>query len=338
MKITFKKRSKLINKIIGLLILVSIPIIAISLKSLLVSKTGELLGMATYIIYAAILSVIIAIFFINHSIVKPLEQLREGIEKIREGEFDHKLVVRSNDEIGELTNSFNEMTEDLRKAIIELKEYSDLLKQKLEKANDELKKSEEKLLHLEKMSTMKQIVASVTHDLKDPLTGIKTATYYLAEKISRDNPTLTHIIKDIETEIEYADNIVTNILSLARPYNTVIKPTNINEVIEKAISLVNSQAVLKKIKLISSFNPSLPAMLADDAQLKQVIINLLLNTFQNMLDGGELTISTNENNGKIEIKIIDTGHKKEKIFEPIFNTRDRKNNRDLIIITETVRD
>jgi phosphoglycerate-specific signal transduction histidine kinase len=336
MKINFKKRGKLINRLIGLYILVTIPIIAISIKLLVVYKALEL-GSITYILYSVIIAAIIAVFYINHSIIKPLDQLREGAEKIKDGDFEHKIAVRSNDEIGDLSNSFNEMTEDLRRAIAELKEYNNVLKDKLEKANNELKNSQEKLLHLEKMSTMKQIVTSVTHDLKDPLTGIKTAAYYLSEKLSKDNPVINNIIRDIETEIEYADNIVTNILSLARPSNTGLKPTNINEVVEKAVLVVNTQAIMQKIKLVKSLNPSLPAMLADDTQLKQVVINLLLNIFQTMPDGGELTIYTSENKGKIEIRIADTKHKERGVFEPIFNARDEEKNVDLLIVTEVAK-
>ena len=218
MKINFRKRGKLIHRLIGLYLLVTIPIIAISIKLLVVYKSLEL-GSITYILYSVIIASIIAVFYINHSVIRPLDQLREGAEKIKDGDFDHKVVVRSNDEIGDLSNSFNEMTDDLKRAIAELKEYNNVLKDKLEKTNNELKSNQEKLLHLEKMSTMKQIVTAVTHDLKDPLTGIKTAAYYLSEKLSKDDPVINNIIRDIETEIEYADNIVTNILSLARPAN-----------------------------------------------------------------------------------------------------------------------
>ncbi|MFH1783656.1 MAG: HAMP domain-containing protein [bacterium] len=335
MKINMKKRSKLINKLIGLFVLVTIPILAISVKLLIASNKFDL-GSVIYIAYSVIIAVIIAVFFINHSIIRPLEQLHEGSEKIKDGDFEHRLVVRSNDEIGDLTNSFNEMTDDMRRKIVELGEYNTTLKDKLERASLELKKSQEKLLHLEKISTMKQIVTSVTHDLKDPLTGIKTAAYYLGEKISKDNPALTNIIRDIETEIEYADNIVTNILSLARPTNTGLKPTNINEVVEKAIALITSQAILQKIKIVKVLHPSLPAMLADDTQLKQVFINLLLNVFQSMPQGGELTISTAENAGRLEVKIVDSGNN-DRVFEPIFSSRDNDKNRDLVIMTEVAR-
>ncbi len=335
MKINIKKKNKLINKLVGLFVLITIPIIAISIKLLITSKTFDM-GPIIYVSYSVIIAVIIAIFFINHSIIRPLEELRDGAEKIKDGDFEHKVIVSSNDEIGDLTNSFNEMTEDLRRNIIELKEYNDSLKEKLEKAHNELKKSQEKLIHLEKISTMKQIVTSVTHDLKDPLTGIKTAAYYLGEKINKDNPALTNIIRDIETEIEYADNIVTNILSIAKPSNSGLKPTNINEVVEKAIDVVNSQAILQKIKLVKSLNPSIPAMLADDQQLKQVVINLLLNIFQGMYEGGELTITTSENEGKIKLKIVDTGQK-DRILEPVFAARDKDKNMDLIIVTEVAK-
>jgi len=192
----------------------------------------------------------------------------------------------------------------------------------------DLKQTQERLIKTEKMAVIGQMAAAMSHDLRNPLTGIKMATYYLGTKIDRKKKEIDRILKDIELEIDYASNVVTNILTYAKPTELIYTRANINKVIEDALHFIYLQDKDSAIKLNKDFDPRIPNILVDAKQIKQVFVNLLSNSIQAMPQGGVLDVRTKRQDDCVQIEIKDTGTgisqgEMDKIFTPFFTTKAR---------------
>jgi len=204
-----------------------------------------------------------------------------------------------------------------------------------------LQQAQDQLIKTEKMAAIGQMAAAISHDLRNPLTGIKMATYYLGTKIDKTDLEINDILKDIELEIDYASNVVTNILTYSRPTQLIYKRSDINKIIGDTMHFVHLQNRDSHIELIKDYDENIPEILLDNKQIKQVIINLLSNSIQAMPDGGELTIKTCLKPEEVEIKITDTGKgiepkDLERIFTPFFTTKARGVGLGLSIVSNIV--
>ncbi|MFH1460467.1 MAG: ATP-binding protein [Candidatus Omnitrophota bacterium] len=209
-------------------------------------------------------------------------------------------------------------------------------------ALNSFKQAQEQLIKTEKMAAVGQMAAAISHDLRNPLTGIKMATYYLNSKIDENNIEQQNILKDIELEINYASNVVTNILTYSRPTDLIFSRSNINKIIEETMNFIHLQNRDASFEIIKNYDLNLPEIFIDNKQIKQVIINVISNAIQAMPKGGQLKISTRTNGSFIEIIIEDSGvgiPKKvlENIYTPFFTTRARGVGLGLSIVSNIVK-
>ncbi len=210
-----------------------------------------------------------------------------------------------------------------------------------EQAYTHLQQAQDQLIKTEKMAAIGQMAAAISHDLRNPLTGIKMATYYLGSKLEKADSEINNILKDIELEIDYASNVVTNILTYSRPTQLIYKRADLNKIIEDTMHFVHLQNRDSHIEVIKDYDENIPEILMDNKQIKQVIINLLSNSIQAMTDGGKLTIQTRLKPEEVELKIIDTGSgiapkDLERIFMPFFTTKARGVGLGLSIVSNIV--
>ncbi len=211
-----------------------------------------------------------------------------------------------------------------------------------QQAYTHLQQAQEQLIKTEKMAAIGQMAAAISHDLRNPLTGIKMATYYLGTKINKTDLEITNILKDIELEIDYASNVVTNILTYSRPTQLIYKRSDINKIIGDTMHFVHLQNRDFSIEIIKNYDKNIPEILIDNKQIKQVIINLFSNAIQAMPDGGNMTIDTRLKLEEVEIKITDSGcgiepNNLERIFTPFFTTKARGVGLGLSIVNNIVK-
>jgi signal transduction histidine kinase len=119
---------------------------------------------------------------------------------------------------------------------------------------------------------------------------------------------------------------VRNLLDFARQSPPTLKETDINDIIKQSVELVFAQCKQKDIKLVKGLSPSLPRLMADPDQLKQVCINLILNSVQAMPNGGTLSLFTRTEKNQVKVDIQDTGcgipaENMNKVFTPFFTTK-----------------
>jgi signal transduction histidine kinase/iron only hydrogenase large subunit-like protein len=193
----------------------------------------------------------------------------------------------------------------------------------------ELKETQEGLIRSEKLSSLGELAASFAHEINNPLSGVLVYTQLLDKKISANDfnkETALNYLGKMESELTRSTKLIRNLLDFARQSPPTLKETDINEIVKQSLELVVAQCKLKDIKVIRKLSPSLPSLMADPDQLKQVCINLILNSVQAMPAGGTLSLFTEKDEDQIKVEIQDTGcgisaENMNKIFTPFFTTK-----------------
>ena len=238
----------------------------------------------------------------------------------------------------ELERIITERTKDLadaRRATLNMLED-------ISEAYTQLKDTQTQLVQSEKMAAIGRIAANVSHEIRNPLTGIKVSVYYLSNKLTKSSPKITKTIKNMEKEIERASNIINNILEFSRPPKLELNATDVNIVIEKTLSAAQKEYQLKNIEIIKKLTSDIPKIPLDSLRFRQVLDNIILNASQSMSKGGKLTVETLIVNNKLEVRITDSGigiakENLEDIFEPFFTSKHTGVGLGLAIVKEIIK-
>ncbi len=177
----------------------------------------------------------------------------------------------------------------------------------------------------DKLATIGELAAGAAHEIRNPLTAIQSSLQYLSTKIhaEKENKLLTNALQ----ETGRINEILSALLSFSRPSEIKKEENNIIEILEESLDLISIQSKKYKIKITRDY-PNTPLLLnSDKAQLKQLFLNILLNSAQAMKEGGELKIEVHpKDNHNILITVTDTGEgipedKLDNIFDPFFTTK-----------------
>lgn len=286
--------------------------------------------MLTFIIIASLCVVLLLVilYFSTTRITNPLEKMVVATQKISSGDLTHKVEVSSKDEIGYLADSFNQMTADLEAANEKLIEWGKTLEKKVEERTKELTEMQAHLIQSEKLASLGKLAAGIAHEINNPLGGVLIYSHLLLEDTDENSPYYENL-KKIVKETSRCKKIVKGLLEFARPKEPEMSLVNINEIVERSLSIMECQALFQNIKIKKSYVSNLPKIVADSAQLQQVFVNIILNAAEAMDGNGILTISTSLNGDGtfIEIKFSDTGHgikeeDQKRLFEPFFTTKE----------------
>jgi histidine kinase len=202
--------------------------------------------------------------------------------------------------------------------------------------------TEQQLIQAGKMATLGEMATGVAHELNQPLSVIKTASGFIARKISSneqiDRSVLKTLSEEIESHVDRAARITSHMRLFGRKTIFKKEAVNINEVLRRAFDIFSQQLKLREIEVQWDLGDDLPVLQADPVRLEQVFINLLLNARDAIVararEAGEnqeierrITLSTRHTGGRIQVKIRDTGTgiasaHFSKIFEPFFTTKD----------------
>ncbi|OGP53030.1 MAG: hypothetical protein A2Y65_08980 [Deltaproteobacteria bacterium RBG_13_52_11] len=293
---------------------------------------GETILFATITI--VVISAIIGLF-IQRAVYRPVKKLADGTTKVAAGDFDHALLHRSDDEIGQLADSFNKMTQRLKKDDREIKDLIKNLEKKVEERTAKLKATQNQLLQSEKLASIGKLAATIAHEINNPLNGILTYTKLIERKLAEDSlkegeiPKFRSYLTIMERETERCSTIVRNLLDFARQREPSLKPdVNINEVLEETLSLLADQVTMQEITLKKRYS-ELPPIMADPMQLRQAFFNIIVNSCEAIQNEGKLIIITTYSKKKREIKveIADNGvgileEHLPKIFDPFFTSKE----------------
>lgn len=183
----------------------------------------------------------------------------------------------------------------------------------------------EQMQRKEKLAMVGSMAASLAHEIKNPLTAIKAFVQMMPEKYN-DAVFRKKFSDIVPNEVERLTDLSENLLNISRPSKPSFEYVDINSIIERVSNILEGQFKKKNIKLEKKLM-NIPRVTADEQQLIQVFLNIMLNAMQSMDKNGRLEIKCNSDHGKfVEIAFIDNGYGIEeknidKIFDPFFSTK-----------------
>jgi signal transduction histidine kinase len=182
---------------------------------------------------------------------------------------------------------------------------------------------EQQLLRSERLGGIGEVAAMVGHDLRNPLTGIAGAAYYLKTRLgSKKDKKTKEMIGFIEKDIEYSNNIINDLLEYSREIRLELIETTPKALIREALSVVKFPPNIN----VSDSTMNKPKIVIDLEKMKRVFVNLIKNAVEAMHNGGTLTITSRTSDGNIEIGVADTGvgmpkEVLDKLWTPLFTTK-----------------
>jgi signal transduction histidine kinase len=193
-------------------------------------------------------------------------------------------------------------------------------------AEDERLRLQDQLRHADRLATIGQLAAGVSHELNEPLGNI-LAFAQLAQKESGLPDQTAQDLEKIVTTSLHAREIVKKLMLFARQTPPQKKPVNLNTIVEEGLYFLESRCSKSGVSIIRHLSDELPEITADPSQLNQVLVNLVVNSIQAMPAGGTLTITTCACNNQVAFRIEDTGigmgeDVLKQIFIPFFTTKD----------------
>jgi two-component system sensor histidine kinase HydH len=205
----------------------------------------------------------------------------------------------------------------------------------------EIKLLQEKVKRSEKLAAIGELAAGVAHEIRNPLSSIRGFAQFLRHSL-KDKPQEKEYAETMVTEVDRINRVVTDLLTFARPTTVKISPTDISELIEHSVRLVEADALSRDVNIqmkISDFT-KLPL---DANQLTQALLNLLLNALQALPPKGNIEIGAelDASDSRLHLWVKDDGPgipstHIEKIFEPFYTTREKGTGLGLAIVHKIV--
>jgi two-component system, LuxR family, sensor kinase FixL len=190
------------------------------------------------------------------------------------------------------------------------------------------------LTHLNRVSTMGELAASLAHELKQPLTGILSnaqAGELLLNHTPPDTGELREVLACVVSDTRRASEIISQMRDFLRKRDIPRRPVDLNVVVEQVLRILRSEAVIRDIRLVTELTPNLPRVMGDPIQLQQVLLNLISNAEQAMsrvaTSRRELIVRTSSDaRNRVVLTVEDSGPgfeagTREKVFQPFFTTR-----------------
>ncbi len=246
------------------------------------------------------------ILFLSNRFISPITQLAATMEKTGGDYLDIKVAVKGHDELAVLGERFNNMIE------------------RIKQANEELRKTHEKLVQSEKLASVGILAAGVAHEINNPLGGVFNCLQML--KLNGNNPELRGKYLDpIKEGLDRIENTVSKLLWMSRKGDHRPIIIDIKDSVNGVYTFVGHKLKKGAIQFINEVEDGL-SMVFDPHDFHQVMLNLFINAIHAMKDKGSLTVRGYEVESKIKVEVIDTGEgiaqeNLGKIFDPFFTTK-----------------
>jgi two-component system NtrC family sensor kinase len=278
------------------------------LRAPFVTQRNTIAGGFLALVLATSVACLAVLFFVSKLVLKPIERIVAMSRRVIAGDMTARVDIRPPGEFGVLCRAVDEMADAVANREAELKR---LTRRQIGRA--------------QKLASIGRLAAGVAHEINNPLTGVLTFAHLLREKghmQAEDVEDLDLIIR----ETSRAADIVRGLLDFSRDRPAHKEPFEVNEAIHRTIQLLRTQQLFHRIDIREEYQDKLPKVEGDVNQLQQVLLNLSLNACGAMLDGGDLTIRTSADDGRVLIEVTDTGcgiapEDLDQIFEPFFSTK-----------------
>jgi two-component system NtrC family sensor kinase len=275
---------------------------------------------------------------VHRLVYTPLSDLEAGAKRLASGDLEHPIPVRGDDELGQLAGSFNAMTAALRESQAQLRDAARTLEQKVDERTRQLRAAEAEAVQSEKLAAVGLLASGIAHELNNPLTGVLTFSHLIRQKLP-DGSTDAEDMDLVIRETKRCASIVRRLLDFARQKAPETKVADLNAVVSDVARFIERSVQLQGTTLTLDLDPGLPRVQADENQVKQVIMNMLVNAQQATGSGGSIVVRTRrcpeplvpepgaQPVGMVEIAIVDTGcgiaeADLQRIFDPFYTSKE----------------
>ncbi|MFN8587032.1 MAG: ATP-binding protein [Candidatus Eisenbacteria bacterium] len=200
------------------------------------------------------------LWFGERLVLRPVRELIAGTRRVADGDLHTQLPSGSSTELGDLARAFNEMTKKLGDA-------------------------QRQLTQADKLASVGRLAAGVAHEINNPLTGVLTYASFLQKRLA-DRPEVKEDLEVIVRETKRCRDIVRGLLDFSRQSPPQHKPTDLNEIVRRAVAVVMNQLMLRRVALEFALADALDPVPADANQIQQVVVNLVMNAADAIGDGG----------------------------------------------------
>jgi two-component system, NtrC family, sensor kinase len=248
------------------------------------------------------------VLLVLRTISRPLQKITLAAVKVTKGEYGTEVdLKKSNDEIGLLADSFNDMS---RKMAFDI---------------EELQRLNEQFIRTEKLAAMGTLAAGVAHEVNNPLASISSLIQMMQSQNDLTDETRDRL-KLISTQIQRITQVTRDMTNFARSRPAAKRALDINSVVDASLRFASFDKAFQTLQIETELASGLAQVYADGDQLQQVFLNLFLNARDAMPDGGRLQIETSQQNGEVVVEIADSGTGIEekastKIFDPFYTTK-----------------
>lgn len=277
----------------------------------------------------------LAVTLYARRVLGPLSRVTERANAVAEGDLSPREPYATDDEIGELSTNFEAMVGAIQRARAEL-------------------------VHAERLAAIGKMAAHITHEIRNPLSSIGLNVELLEEELSRGREAaraepgldeglgsssaraeVDQLLAAIRSEIERLAEISEQYLSVARRRAPKLREEHLDELAEELVSFVKPELDRAGVTLELELEGELPTVRADEAQLRQALVNLLRNAREATPKGGRVTVRLRQSSGGVELCVDDTGpgvpdELRASIFDPFFTTKERGTGLGLAVTREIV--
>jgi signal transduction histidine kinase len=261
------------------------------------------------VVVVALILAVGGVSILSYNLLKPVRSLVTATNRMARGDLAQEIPVRSRDELGELTQSFNRMVRNLARI-------------------------QNELVRSEKLVSLGRLSAGVAHEIRNPLNAMAGAIVHLQRRRPED-PLIAEYTKLVAEEIDRLAQFVTDFLYFARQAPPRLVPTNLNDLVVSVQNLFQAQAQRQGIHFHSLLDQALPALELDPHQMEQVLVNLVVNAMDALPQGGEVTFTTAwqapgpglGQGGEVRLSVEDNGvgippENLDAVFDPFFTSKE----------------
>lgn len=270
---------------------------------------------------AAVLVCVLLVGLVTRRVMGPIDSLTRGARAIAGGDLQTRIPPAGHDEIGTLAQAFNDMAASLARSQDELTGKN----QELIRANDDLRQMQEQLLRSERLAAIGQLAAGVSHEIDNPVGIILGLAELLLEETAEDDPRREDLLAIVE-ECRRCKRITGGLLGFARPVTPHHDRIDLGRLIVDTIESLRPQKLFRDLAVDAALPAGTVAVAGDADQLRQVLVNLLLNAAQALGGQGRIVVSLAAAAEEVELTVDDDGpgvpaNDQEKIFQPFVSTK-----------------